>query len=182
MERREFIKAMAAAAAVHGIPATAGEEKKDNIVTTVPWYRRSWQMWPAGLQAVSLVALLAMFGGAMLALAQNELKRMLAFSTIDDLGFLLLGLIVGGPLGIAAEGHQALVDPDIALVLPVEQAQQVKQRALAAAGRTDHGVNLAALRLEGDALEHVHPALPLAEGAVDVGAAKRDVVRNVGHG
>ena len=31
--------------------------------STVPWYRRSWQMWPAGLQAVSLVALLAMFGG-----------------------------------------------------------------------------------------------------------------------
>jgi formate hydrogenlyase subunit 3/multisubunit Na+/H+ antiporter MnhD subunit len=54
------------------------------------------------------VALLAMFGGAMLALAQNELKRMLAFSTIDDLGFLLLGLIVGGPVGIAGAGLGAL--------------------------------------------------------------------------
>src|SRR5208337_1955217 len=47
-----------------------------------------------------VVALLSMFGGALLALAQTELKRMLAFSTIDDLGFLLLGLIVGGPAGI----------------------------------------------------------------------------------
>jgi hypothetical protein len=29
----------------------------------VPWYRRSWQTWPAVLQAASLVVLLALFGG-----------------------------------------------------------------------------------------------------------------------
>jgi hypothetical protein len=29
----------------------------------VPWYRRSWQMWPVALQAASLVVLLALFGG-----------------------------------------------------------------------------------------------------------------------
>src|SRR5271166_4915893 len=46
------------------------------------------------------IALLSMFGGALLALAQTELKRMLAFSTIADLGFLLVGLIVGGPAGM----------------------------------------------------------------------------------
>ena len=55
-----------------------------------------------------VVALLSMFGGALLALAQTELKRMLAFSTIDDLGFLLLGLIVGGPAGIAGAWIGAL--------------------------------------------------------------------------
>jgi len=33
----------------------------------VPWYRRSWQMWPVNLQAVSLVVLLALFGGLCLA-------------------------------------------------------------------------------------------------------------------
>ncbi|MCX5645181.1 MAG: beta-galactosidase [Phycisphaerae bacterium] len=43
MERREFIKAVAAVAAVHGIPATTGEEKKGNAVTTVPWYRRTYR-------------------------------------------------------------------------------------------------------------------------------------------
>jgi len=47
-----------------------------------------------------VIALLSMFGGALLALAQTELKRMLAFSTITDLGFLLIGLIVGGPAGM----------------------------------------------------------------------------------
>ena len=29
----------------------------------LPWYRRSWQMWPMALQAASLAALLALFGG-----------------------------------------------------------------------------------------------------------------------
>jgi hypothetical protein len=29
----------------------------------VPWYRRAWQTWPLALQAGSLAALLAMFGG-----------------------------------------------------------------------------------------------------------------------
>lgn len=43
-----------------------------------------------------VVALVSMVGGAVLALAQTELRRMLAFSTIADLGFLLLGLIAGG--------------------------------------------------------------------------------------
>jgi multicomponent Na+:H+ antiporter subunit D len=45
-----------------------------------------------------------MFGGALLALAQKNVRRMLAFSTIDDMGYLLLGLAagtVGGVLGAA---------------------------------------------------------------------------------
>jgi len=55
-----------------------------------------------------VIALLSMFGGALLALAQTELKRMLAFSTINDMGFLLLGLIIGGPAGIAGASLGAL--------------------------------------------------------------------------
>jgi len=55
-----------------------------------------------------IVALLSMFGGALLALAQTELKRMLAFSTIADLGFLLVGLIAGGALGISGAALGAL--------------------------------------------------------------------------
>ena len=55
-----------------------------------------------------VMALLSMFGGALLALAQTELRRMLAFSTINDMGFLLLGLIIGGPAGIAGASLGAL--------------------------------------------------------------------------
>ncbi|MEA4906793.1 MAG: proton-conducting transporter membrane subunit, partial [Anaerolineaceae bacterium] len=46
------------------------------------------------------LALLSMFGGALLALAHRNLKRMLAFSTIDDMGYLLLGVVVGSAAGI----------------------------------------------------------------------------------
>jgi NADH:ubiquinone oxidoreductase subunit 2 (subunit N) len=69
---------------------------------TAPW------IFSGHASAWLAVALLSMFGGAVLALAQTELKRMLAYSTIDDLGFLLLGLIVGGPLGMAGAGLGAL--------------------------------------------------------------------------
>ncbi len=44
---------------------------------------------------------LTLLGGALMALAQDELKPMLAFSTIDDLGYLLLGLALGTPDGLA---------------------------------------------------------------------------------
>ncbi len=46
------------------------------------------------------LALLSMFGGALLALGQRDLKRMLAFSTIDDMGYLLLGALVGSQVGM----------------------------------------------------------------------------------
>ncbi len=46
------------------------------------------------------VALLSMFGGALLALGQTNLRRLLAFSTIDDMGYLLLGVIVGSEIGL----------------------------------------------------------------------------------
>ncbi len=54
-----------------------------------------------GYSAIWLgIGLLSMFGGALLALAQKDLKRMLAFSTIDDLGYLILGLTAGGEVGL----------------------------------------------------------------------------------
>lgn len=47
-----------------------------------------------------VLALLSMFGGALLALGQKNLKRMLAFSTIDDIGYLVLGVTVGSASGV----------------------------------------------------------------------------------
>jgi len=70
----------------------------------IPWLFSNIQwIWIA-------LALLSMFGGALLALAQTNVRRMLAFSTIDDVGYLLLGLAagtVGGVLGavIGAVSH-----------------------------------------------------------------------------
>ena len=48
------------------------------------------------------VAVLSLLGGALLALAQRELRTMLAFSSIEDMGYLLIGVVAGGAVG--AEG------------------------------------------------------------------------------
>lgn len=43
MERREFIKAVAAAATVYGIPAARSAETKESAAAAVPWYRRTYR-------------------------------------------------------------------------------------------------------------------------------------------
>ncbi|MCY7312098.1 MAG: NADH-quinone oxidoreductase subunit NuoN [Pseudoxanthomonas sp.] len=55
-----------------------------------------WQLLLAGLAALSLVI------GNVIAIAQTNLKRMLAYSTVSHVGFLLLGLAGGDDRGYAA--------------------------------------------------------------------------------
>jgi formate hydrogenlyase subunit 3/multisubunit Na+/H+ antiporter MnhD subunit len=66
-----------------------------------PWIFSDYGAVWAAMAVLSLVA------GALLALAQREIKRMLAFSSIHDLGLLLLGVIAGGP-GLAGAWIGAL--------------------------------------------------------------------------
>lgn len=63
---------------------------------------------PAGLWLA--LGLLSSLGGALLMLAERDLKRFLAFSTIVDAGYLAVALALGGDLGgaaIAAGAHAA---------------------------------------------------------------------------
>ena len=55
-----------------------------------------WQMMLAVLAALSLVV------GNLLAIAQENIKRMLAYSTISHVGFLLLGIVAANPEGYSA--------------------------------------------------------------------------------
>jgi NADH-quinone oxidoreductase subunit N len=55
-----------------------------------------WQPALAGL------AMLSMFGGAVLAIVQSSLKRLLAYSTIANIGFVLVGILAGSPAGAGA--------------------------------------------------------------------------------
>ena len=55
-----------------------------------------WRMLMSGISALSLVV------GNLIALAQSNLKRMLAYSTVSHVGFLLMGLAGGGAVGYAA--------------------------------------------------------------------------------
>ncbi|MFT3762059.1 MAG: NADH-quinone oxidoreductase subunit NuoN [Pseudoxanthomonas sp.] len=61
-----------------------------------------WRLLLAGLAAASLVI------GNVIAIAQTNLKRMLAYSTVSHIGFLLLGLAGGGAAGYAASLFYAI--------------------------------------------------------------------------
>jgi len=57
---------------------------------------------PALLMITSAVAIASMFVGNLLALKQNNVKRILAYSSISHLGYLLVTLLASGPMAIAA--------------------------------------------------------------------------------
>lgn len=61
-----------------------------------------WRVLLSGIAALSLVV------GNLIALAQTNLKRMLAYSTVSHVGFLLMGLAGGGSVGYAAAMFYAI--------------------------------------------------------------------------
>ncbi|MDD8015187.1 MAG: proton-conducting transporter membrane subunit [Acidobacteriota bacterium] len=63
----------------------------------------SFVSWPASWQnTVVWTGTVSLLVGALFAMVQSDLKRMLAFSTISQIGYMMLGLGLGTPLGIAA--------------------------------------------------------------------------------
>jgi len=56
------------------------------------------------------LGLLSAIGGAGLALAQSDVKRMLAFSTVTGAGFIVLGVALGGEFGLAGASAAAAAD------------------------------------------------------------------------
>jgi multicomponent Na+:H+ antiporter subunit D len=66
-----------------------------------------WLLEPRGLWLG--VAIASALAGALLMLGQRDLKRLLVLSTVEDLGFLLLGLAAGGALGLTGALWGAVV-------------------------------------------------------------------------
>ncbi|PSH03261.1 MAG: hypothetical protein CXZ00_13095 [Acidobacteria bacterium] len=64
-----------------------------NLVKSSPWLVTPHGLWVG-------VAITLALGSAFLMLAQSDLKRLLVLSTIEDYGFLLIGMISGTELGI----------------------------------------------------------------------------------
>ena len=60
-----------------------------------PW-PESWSLALAWIGAITLLV------GALFGLAQQDLKRLLAYSTVSQIGYMMLGLGLGTPLAIAA--------------------------------------------------------------------------------
>ena len=63
----------------------------------------SFGVWPAMWGTVLIwVGTITMAVGVMYAMVQTDLKRMLAFSTVSQIGYMMLGLGIGTPLAITA--------------------------------------------------------------------------------
>jgi multicomponent Na+:H+ antiporter subunit D len=97
----EHAKPMTTALVVSVIDISAFGELA-HLRLSAPWVFSDYAaLWLA-------LALLSMFGGALLALAQKNIKRMLAFSTIDDMGYLVLGTLIGSQAGLSGAVLAAL--------------------------------------------------------------------------
>lgn len=68
-----------------------------------------WGLQGDWIQMLVILSILSMGAGNIIAIAQANLKRMLAYSTIAHVGFLLLGVIAGTPGGYAAALFYAIV-------------------------------------------------------------------------
>ena len=66
-------------------------------------------------QMLAALAVLTLVVGNVVALVQSNLKRMLAYSTIANVGFILLGFVAGTPDGYAAALYYTLVYVLVAL-------------------------------------------------------------------
>jgi NADH-quinone oxidoreductase subunit N len=58
--------------------------------------------YPSLFRAVAFIAVVSMFAGNLLALLQNNVKRILAYSSIAHLGYLLVAFLAGGVMRVAA--------------------------------------------------------------------------------
>jgi NADH-quinone oxidoreductase subunit N len=54
------------------------------------------------IMAISFIAILSMFAGNLLAIRQQNIKRILAYSSISNMGYLLVTLLVGRTEGVSA--------------------------------------------------------------------------------
>ncbi|MFO0753837.1 MAG: NADH-quinone oxidoreductase subunit N [Thermodesulfovibrionales bacterium] len=63
------------------------------------------QRFPAAGYGIAGIAVASMLIGNLLALRQNNLKRLLAYSSISHMGYLLVAFLAGGPVAKTAAGY-----------------------------------------------------------------------------
>ena len=66
------------------------------------------ELQPTWRDMIAILAALSLVVGNVIAIAQTNLKRMLAYSTISHVGFILLGFLTGGSEGIQAAMYYTL--------------------------------------------------------------------------
>jgi NADH-quinone oxidoreductase subunit N len=99
----------------HGAPTSV-----TLFISTVPqlaYFSLAFRLLTHGLASVTVewtqmlapLAVLTLIVGNLVAIAQSNLKRMLAYSTIANVGFILLGFVAGTPAGYSAALYYTLV-------------------------------------------------------------------------
>ena len=73
------------------------------LADAMPSLQADWQL------VLMLMAILSLAVGNVIAIAQTNIKRMLAYSTIGHMGFVLIGLVSGPEAGYAAAMHYTLI-------------------------------------------------------------------------
>ncbi|MEM8783731.1 MAG: NADH-quinone oxidoreductase subunit N [Planctomycetota bacterium] len=98
-----------------------------------------WPLPQAVVTLLAVVAVLTMTVGNLLAVVQTRLKRMLAYSSIAQSGYLMLGLIAGPALATAATSDLAIGNGLAAILfyLPAYGLATIAAFAVIAALRTD---------------------------------------------
>jgi NADH-quinone oxidoreductase subunit N len=96
------------------VNGTLGFDAQGQLSATAIELATNWQ------QMLIILAVLSMAIGNLVAIAQTNIKRMLAYSTISQMGFLLLGMlagVVGGNVLSAADAYAASLFYAIAYLL-----------------------------------------------------------------
>ena len=119
----------------------------------MPMFPEAWRAWAPVLLAVAIISVL---WGALVALAQTDLKRMVAYTSVNHMGYVLLGLAAAGFLAAGAG-------------LDAADAEQARSVAVTGAVvlMVSHGLLTGALFLLAGALWDRRPGSP--EGAVEAG-------------
>lgn len=78
------------------------------VATSETITQAAWLTHTAWLTALSLIAILTMTVGNVVAIVQNNVKRMLAYSSIAHAGYALVGFVAAGAASDAAKRSEAL--------------------------------------------------------------------------
>jgi NADH-quinone oxidoreductase subunit N len=87
-------------------------------------------------QMLAILAVLSVVAGNLIAIAQTSLLRMLAYSAIANVGFILLGFVTGSPMGFQASLYFTVVY--VLMVLAVFGVMLVSSRDGFEADQIDH--------------------------------------------
>jgi NADH-quinone oxidoreductase subunit N len=68
-----------------------------------------WTLLHEGLPVLWVLAVITMFLGNLMALAQSNIKRLLAYSSIAHAGYMLVGFTIGREGSAATDGNEALL-------------------------------------------------------------------------